>query len=84
MARKSRERWASAARKDEELDAIGMRWGGGAWEARYRLAERYYREHGDLRVPRPMWPRRTAAGCGLGGGWRIRGGSGTVRKGGAP
>lgn len=28
-----------------------MRWAGEPWEARYRLAEGYYREHGDLKVP---------------------------------
>ena len=60
-------RWVSAMRSARErpdsshyrldaerirrLDGIGMRWIGDAWEARYRLAEQYYREHGDLRVP---------------------------------
>lgn len=33
-----------------QLDSIGMRWAGETWETRYRLAELYYREHGDLKV----------------------------------
>lgn len=32
------------------LDGIGMRWGGEDWEVRYRLAESYYREHGNLHI----------------------------------
>ena len=59
-------RWVSAMRSARErpdhshyrldaerirrLDGIGMRWMGGSWEVRYRLAEQYYREHGNLRV----------------------------------
>ena len=59
-------RWVSAMRSARErpdsshyrldaerirrLDGIGMRWVGDSWEARYRLAEQYYREHGDLKV----------------------------------
>ncbi len=33
-----------------QLDAIGMRWASDSWEVRFRLAERYYQEHGDLKV----------------------------------
>ena len=33
-----------------QLDSIGMRWAGEAWETRYHLAELYYREHGDLKI----------------------------------
>lgn len=33
-----------------QLDSIGMRWGGETWEVRYHLAEKYYREHGDLNI----------------------------------
>lgn len=52
---------SSHYRLDEErirqLDAIGMNWGGSvercssdSWELRFRLAEQYYMEHGNLRV----------------------------------
>lgn len=35
-----------------KLDALGMRWEKeDSWERRYRLAERYYEEHGNLDVP---------------------------------
>lgn len=34
------------------LDKLGMVWEKeGSWAVRYRLAERYYREHGDLKIP---------------------------------
>lgn len=33
-----------------QLDSIGMRWAEEAWESRYRLAEAYYQEHGDLKI----------------------------------
>ena len=38
------------AERIRQLDSIGMRWPGESWEARYRLAERFYQEHGDLKV----------------------------------
>lgn len=38
------------AERIRQLDSIGMRWGGESWEDRYRLAERYYLEHGNLKI----------------------------------
>lgn len=38
------------AERIRQLDSIGMRWAGEAWETRYHLAELYYREHGDLKI----------------------------------
>ncbi|MGN0425405.1 MAG: Helicase associated domain protein [Acetatifactor sp.] len=34
-----------------QLEAIGMRWAEDSWEVRYRLAQDYLREHGDLKIP---------------------------------
>ena len=40
------------AERKAKLDGLGMRWEKeDPWETRYRLAEAYYREHGDLEVP---------------------------------
>lgn len=38
------------AERIRQLDSIGMRWREESWEVRYRLAESYYREHGNLKV----------------------------------
>lgn len=38
------------AERIRQLDRIGMRWAGESWEVRFRLAEQYYREHGNLKV----------------------------------
>lgn len=38
------------AERIRQLDSIGMRWREESWEVRYRLAEGYYREHGNLKV----------------------------------
>lgn len=34
----------------KQLDSIGMIWAGDVWKVRYRLAEAYYHEHGDLKI----------------------------------
>lgn len=39
------------AERIKQLDSIGMRWAGESWEARYRLAEHFYQERGNLKVP---------------------------------
>ncbi len=54
--RRKRQNPSSSGRKLTEdriqkLDAIGMDWNRDAWEVKYRLAEDYYREHGNLKIP---------------------------------
>ena len=50
-----REKYTTGTMKKERLDrlnAIGMIWQRpDPWEERFALAERYYREHGDLEIP---------------------------------
>ena len=39
-------------RKIRKLEDIGMKWGtiGNSWNVRYEMAEKYYKEHGDLNI----------------------------------
>lgn len=39
------------AERIARLNSIGMVWMQDSWETRYRLAESFYREHGNLRIP---------------------------------
>lgn len=55
LQKKASEREQLSGDKVQALEKIGMLWGGkydAKWDEKFRLAEQYYREHGNLEVPK--------------------------------